>query len=150
MESPFKEDILKGKVALITGGASGIGFEISTQFGKHGASVALMGRRKQVLDSAVSVLQSLGIPVCHCFIFESSSHILDTFLCLNRPPPAVIRIHKWEFTYITGREMYKWEFTYITGREMLRGLTFCETPCQLTTHPPLNGARLDHTRFNGG
>ncbi|XP_045802995.1 peroxisomal 2,4-dienoyl-CoA reductase [(3E)-enoyl-CoA-producing]-like [Trifolium pratense] len=61
-ESPFKSNILKGKVVLITGGASGIGFEISTQFGKHGASVALMGRRKQVLQSAVSVLQSLSIP----------------------------------------------------------------------------------------
>ncbi|XXG65686.1 hypothetical protein AAC387_Pa05g3319 [Persea americana] len=61
MESPFKADVLKGKVALLTGGASGIGLEISTQFGKHGASVALMGRRKNVLDSAVDVLQSLGI-----------------------------------------------------------------------------------------
>lgn len=61
-ESPFKPEILKGKVALITGGASGIGFEISTQLGKHGASVAVMGRRKQVLQSAVSVLQSLSIP----------------------------------------------------------------------------------------
>ncbi|XP_010260588.1 PREDICTED: peroxisomal 2,4-dienoyl-CoA reductase [Nelumbo nucifera] len=63
MESPFKPDILKGKVALLTGGGSGIGFEIATQFGKHGASVAIMGRRKQVLDSAVSTLQSQGIRV---------------------------------------------------------------------------------------
>ncbi|KAI8557324.1 hypothetical protein RHMOL_Rhmol04G0001800 [Rhododendron molle] len=62
MESPFKEDILKGKVALLTGGGSGIGFEISKQFGKHGASVAIMGRRKQVLDSAVSTLRSFSIP----------------------------------------------------------------------------------------
>ncbi|KAK3042645.1 hypothetical protein RJ639_000897, partial [Escallonia herrerae] len=61
MESPFKADVLRGKVALLTGGGSGIGFEISTQFGKHGASVAIMGRRKSVLDSAVSTLQSLGI-----------------------------------------------------------------------------------------
>ncbi|KAL6975016.1 2,4-dienoyl-CoA reductase [(2E)-enoyl-CoA-producing] [Sarracenia purpurea var. burkii] len=60
--SPFKADILKGKVALLTGGGSGIGFEISKQFGKHGASVAIMGRRKQVLDSAVSSLRSLSIP----------------------------------------------------------------------------------------
>lgn len=63
MGSPFKSDVLKGKVALLTGGASGIGLEISTQFGKHGASVALMGRRKNVLDSAVNVLRSLGIRV---------------------------------------------------------------------------------------
>lgn len=63
MESPFKADVVKGKVALITGGGSGIGFEISTQFGKHGASIAIMGRRKQVLDAAVTALQSLGIPV---------------------------------------------------------------------------------------
>lgn len=63
MESPFKGDVLKGKVALITGGGSGIGLEISTQFGKHGASIAIMGRRKTVLHSAVSTLQSLGIRV---------------------------------------------------------------------------------------
>ncbi|GAA0138823.1 reductase [Lithospermum erythrorhizon] len=61
MESPYKANILKGKVALLTGGGSGIGFEISTQFGKHGASIAIMGRRKNVLDAAVSSLQSLGI-----------------------------------------------------------------------------------------
>ncbi|XP_077253422.1 peroxisomal 2,4-dienoyl-CoA reductase [(3E)-enoyl-CoA-producing]-like [Tasmannia lanceolata] len=61
MDSPFKSDVLKGKVALLTGGGSGIGFELSAQFGKHGASVAIMGRRKQILDDAVSVLRSQGI-----------------------------------------------------------------------------------------
>ncbi|XP_047325595.1 peroxisomal 2,4-dienoyl-CoA reductase [(3E)-enoyl-CoA-producing]-like [Impatiens glandulifera] len=61
MESPYKSDILKGKVALLTGGGSGIGFEISKQFGLHGASIAIMGRRQQVIDSAVSDLHSLGI-----------------------------------------------------------------------------------------
>ncbi|PIN12223.1 Reductase [Handroanthus impetiginosus] len=61
-ESPFKADILNGQVALLTGGGSGIGFEISAQFGKHGASIAIMGRRKKVLDDAVSALKSLGIP----------------------------------------------------------------------------------------
>ncbi|KAK8941614.1 Peroxisomal 2,4-dienoyl-CoA reductase [Platanthera guangdongensis] len=61
MASPFKPDILKGKVALVTGGGSGIGFEISTQLGKHGALVAIMGRRRGVLDAAVESLRLQGI-----------------------------------------------------------------------------------------
>ncbi|KAL8265887.1 hypothetical protein R6Q59_003231 [Mikania micrantha] len=52
MESPFKGDILKGKVGLLTGGGSGIGYEIGAELGKHGASIAIMGRRKHVLQSA--------------------------------------------------------------------------------------------------
>jgi peroxisomal 2,4-dienoyl-CoA reductase len=61
MESPFKGDILKGKVALLTGGGSGIGYEISVQLGKHGASIAVMGRRKNVVDDAAAALRSQGI-----------------------------------------------------------------------------------------
>lgn len=88
--SPFKPDILKGKVALLTGGASGIGFEISLQFGKHGASVALMGRRNAVLDSAVSTLQSLGIPVISPpFLLQSISEFRPPrFFFLNKQ-------HRW-------------------------------------------------------
>ncbi|KAK3188687.1 hypothetical protein Dsin_028248 [Dipteronia sinensis] len=58
-----KEDIVRSKIALKTGGGSGIGLEISTQFGQHGASIAIMGRRNQVIDSAVSALKSHGIKV---------------------------------------------------------------------------------------
>ena len=78
MESPFKAEVLKGKVALITGGGSGIGFEISTQFGKHGASIAIMGRRKEVLDLAVSALHSQGIQVLSS-IFSSKVFSFSKF-----------------------------------------------------------------------
>ncbi|KAI5062997.1 hypothetical protein GOP47_0021544 [Adiantum capillus-veneris] len=58
--SPFRDSLLQGKVALITGGATGIGFEIATQLARHGAHIVLMGRRKPVLDAAVAVLQKAG------------------------------------------------------------------------------------------
>ena len=43
--------------------ASGIGLEISRQLGLHGASVVLMGRRAEVLESARSALVGQGIAV---------------------------------------------------------------------------------------
>ena len=60
-ESPFRPDILNGLVALVTGGGTGIGLEISRQLGKHGASVVIMGRREAVIQSAVEALTSEGI-----------------------------------------------------------------------------------------
>lgn len=59
--SPFKENCLAGKVALITGGGSGIGFEIARQLGLHGAAVVLMGRREAPLRSAAGSLAAEGI-----------------------------------------------------------------------------------------
>ena len=35
--SPFKKDVLKGGVVVITGGATGIGYACSLAFGLHGA-----------------------------------------------------------------------------------------------------------------
>ena len=61
MVSPFRNDILRGKVALITGGGSGIGFGIARELGAHGASVVIMGRRLEVLDESVKKLQAAGI-----------------------------------------------------------------------------------------
>jgi NAD(P)-dependent dehydrogenase (short-subunit alcohol dehydrogenase family) len=46
---------------LITGGATGIGFGCAEAFGKHGAKVAIMGRRQDALDAAVTRLKAFQI-----------------------------------------------------------------------------------------
>ncbi|CAF1017415.1 unnamed protein product [Rotaria sordida] len=61
IESPFKSNILDNQVALVTGGSSGIGLEICRQLGKHGCSVAMMGRRAEILTLAEKMLTDEGI-----------------------------------------------------------------------------------------
>lgn len=61
-KSPFQPDCLSGKVALITGGGSGIGYEITLALLHHGVSCAIIcGRRLNFLQNAsISLSQSTG------------------------------------------------------------------------------------------
>jgi citronellol/citronellal dehydrogenase len=48
--SLFRDDLFRDEVFLITGGGSGIGFNIAEQAGRLGAKIAICGRREEVLE----------------------------------------------------------------------------------------------------
>lgn len=57
--SPFRSDCLQGKVAVVTGGGSGICFEITRQLLKHGcAGAVICGRREVFLARAADSLST--------------------------------------------------------------------------------------------
>jgi NAD(P)-dependent dehydrogenase (short-subunit alcohol dehydrogenase family) len=60
MAQAFGANILAGKSALITGGGSGINLAIAKNFASHGASVALVGRTREKLDSAAAEIIAAG------------------------------------------------------------------------------------------
>lgn len=47
---------LEGKIAVVTGGTSGIGLATAKQFAAEGAYVFVTGRRKGELDGAVGAI----------------------------------------------------------------------------------------------
>ena len=59
--SPFRPDLLAGRAALVTGGGTGICYGVARALGRHGASLMLMGRRREVLDEACKTLRAEGI-----------------------------------------------------------------------------------------
>ena len=56
--SVFKDDILRGKVAFVTGGGSGICYGITKALMAHGADAAIMGRKADRLATAAQVLST--------------------------------------------------------------------------------------------
>lgn len=55
--------MLKGKVALITGGTRGIGFETVRLFKENNAEVVLFGSKKETVDKAIEELKNEGYEV---------------------------------------------------------------------------------------
>ncbi len=60
MASIFRDRLLEGKVAFITGGGSGIGLRIAQRFCEHGAQVMLAGRRAEKLELAKAAIAQRG------------------------------------------------------------------------------------------
>lgn len=59
-ESVFVRGMLDGKVAVVTGGGSGINLRVAERFAEHGAKVVLVGRTQEKLDSAAEGIAASG------------------------------------------------------------------------------------------
>jgi 2,4-dienoyl-CoA reductase [(3E)-enoyl-CoA-producing], peroxisomal len=80
--SGFAQDLLHGQVALVTGGATGIGKEICRVLGAHGALVTLASRKQENLELAVEELTGSGVDaafgVCDVRDAEAVRAVVDT------------------------------------------------------------------------
>ena len=56
----FKEDTLKDKTILVTGGGSGLGLEMSRKFASLGANIAICGRTESKLENAAEEISEQG------------------------------------------------------------------------------------------
>ena len=75
----FSSDLLKGKRALITGGATGLGKAMARRYLELGATVYICGRREEVLQEAVA---ELAASVSHSY-----SSWLETIADSSRTGP---------------------------------------------------------------
>ena len=56
----FKEDLLKDKVILVTGGGTGLGKSLAPRFGELGANFVIGSRRANVIAKAAQELEQTG------------------------------------------------------------------------------------------
>jgi NAD(P)-dependent dehydrogenase (short-subunit alcohol dehydrogenase family) len=59
-DSVFRDNLLPGKVAFVTGGGSGICLRIAERFAGQGVKVALAGRTQEKLDRAAAGIRNAG------------------------------------------------------------------------------------------
>lgn len=58
MQAPFEKFDLTGKNALVTGGATGLGYHMARALARSGANVIIAARREDVLQQAVAQLKT--------------------------------------------------------------------------------------------
>jgi NAD(P)-dependent dehydrogenase (short-subunit alcohol dehydrogenase family) len=60
MSDVFRQDLLAGKTAVLTGGGGSINLVIAKRFAQYGARLGLIGRRQERLDTAAAEIKKDG------------------------------------------------------------------------------------------
>jgi len=104
---------LKGKVAIVTGGGTGIGEAVTRRFVACGARVCITGRRREMLDRVAKSLPDGSVKTCSADVsdemdverilktalsFEGGLHVLVNNAAIDQDPPAGVvdmDVAKW-------------------------------------------------------
>ncbi|KAI1617386.1 oxidoreductase [Exophiala viscosa] len=122
---------LEGKVICITGGASGIGFELAKSAARRGARLSLCDNQKEQLANAVANLKSTGADVLGTVVDVTSDMQVDSWIASTVEHfgkldgaanfAGVERKHG-VFTQISDVTNQEWEFVLSVN---LTGVMYC-------------------------
>ena len=77
----FKNDLLKNKRILVTGGGTGLGKEMATHYAEHGADIFICGRRENVLkDTAAEIQDKYDVKVSYESLDIRASQDVDSYI----------------------------------------------------------------------
>ena len=77
----FKEDLLKNKRILVTGGGTGLGKEMASHYAQHGEDLYICGRRENVLkDTATEIEDKYGVKVNYETLDIRASSDVESFI----------------------------------------------------------------------
>jgi meso-butanediol dehydrogenase / (S,S)-butanediol dehydrogenase / diacetyl reductase len=104
---------LKGKIAIVTGGGTGIGEAVTRRFVACGARVCITGRRQGMLDGVAKSLPEGSVKTCSADVsdekdvprilktalsFEGGLHVIVNNAAIDQDPPASVvdmDVAKW-------------------------------------------------------
>lgn len=117
VQNPVSGNLLEGKIAIVTGGSRGLGYEICKAFLAEGATVVMTGRDKEKIEKSCKQLHSDRIYYYEWDVKEISNAkkcILDALsLCKNIENPTldifvnnagILTEHDWKGDFFSVTE----------------------------------------------